>query len=141
MAVLKSTGLVLSAAWRGTEWKQIETINNIKKLRETKHKGPQRFGLSIIILLSFWLDATIPILLPNLGEMNKVNPLFFVTECCIFQGLKVDDLLLPYCFTVIILELRNLEVKKMAQRRAEKPKKVRISSKQQEFYDRLRSSR
>jgi len=29
----------------------------------------------------------------------------------------------------------------MAQRRAEKPKKVKISSKQQEFYDRLRASK
>ena len=29
----------------------------------------------------------------------------------------------------------------MAQRRVEKPKKVKISSKQQEFYDRLRSSK
>jgi len=29
----------------------------------------------------------------------------------------------------------------MAQRRAEKPKKVKISSKQQEFYDRIRSSK
>jgi hypothetical protein len=31
--------------------------------------------------------------------------------------------------------------KNMAQRRAEKPKKVKLSPKQQEFYDRLRSSR
>ena len=29
----------------------------------------------------------------------------------------------------------------MAQRRAEKPKKIKISPKQQEFYDRLRSSK
>jgi hypothetical protein len=73
--------------------------------------------------------------------MNKVDPLFFVQECCIFRRLKVDHLLLPNCPTVINLRERNLEVKQMAQRRAEKPKKVKISSKQQEFYDRLKSSK
>ncbi len=29
----------------------------------------------------------------------------------------------------------------MAQRRAEKPKKIKVSPKQQEFYDRLKSSK
>jgi hypothetical protein len=53
MAVLKSTGLALSAAWTGTEWRQIDVIDNMKRLRKTKAKGPQRFGLSIVILLSF----------------------------------------------------------------------------------------
>jgi len=43
--------------------------------------------------------------------MNKVNPLFFVRECCIFQRFKVDPLLLPYWAGVIILGERKLEVK------------------------------
>ncbi len=34
----------------------------------------------------------------------------------------------------------DLEVKIMAQRRAEKPKKVKISRKQQEFYERFKSA-
>jgi len=36
---------------------------------------------------------------------------------------------------------KKLEVFKMAQRRAEKPKKIKISPKQQEFYNRLKSSK
>ena len=37
--------------------------------------------------------------------------------------------------------IKKSEVFKMAQRRAEKPKKIKISPKQQEFYNRLRSSK
>jgi len=43
---------------------------------------------------------------------------------------------------VIILKIyKNRRYQAMAQRRAEKPKKVKLSSKQQEFYSRIGSSR
>ena len=42
---------------------------------------------------------------------------------------------------VIILKLRNWEVIKMAQRRSEKPRKMKLSPKQEEFYRRIGSLR
>jgi len=40
---------------------------------------------------------------------------------------------------VIIFKVRNWEVMEMAQRRSEKPKKVKLSPKQEEFYRRIGS--
>jgi len=49
---------------------------------------------------------------------------------------------LPFHLTVIILKPKaDRRCQTMAQRRAEKPKKVKLSSKQQEFYSRIGSSR
>jgi len=42
---------------------------------------------------------------------------------------------------VIIFKVRNWEVMEMAQRRSEKPKKLKLSPKQEEFYRRIRSLR
>ena len=66
------------------------------------------------------------------------------------QGIFVNDnsgmprleCSLIYSRSMIILKLRLFkEVTPMAQRRAEKPKKVKVSQKQQEFYSRLKSSK
>jgi len=62
----------------------------------------------------------------------------------VFSGdsLRIDD---PPFLAISLdrdyLSDRIFRGKKMAERRAEKPKKVKLSPKQQEFYDRLRSSK
>jgi len=59
-----------------------------------------------------------------------------------FSGDYLNELLpLLYYLSMIILKVRNLEVMIMAQRRAEKPKKVKLSAKQREFYSRIGSSK
>jgi len=76
------------------------------------------------------------------GKVNRANPVFLMQKLPIRRSLAPPSIcLLDERVGRDYFWNKDFGGETMAQRRAEKPKKVKISPKQQEFYSRFKSSK